>query len=104
MDTEPHILYRIHDRNEVGIRKNIVAKIMENGLFTDENIRLHIAERFYQEYNGYMSSDAREILKKVISYKKSMKNHFRLAFDRRVKPIRYLEKIVIMMNVILGKF
>ncbi len=104
MDTEPHILYRIHDRNEVGIRKNIVTKIMENGLLTNENIRLRIAERFYQEYSGYVSLDAQETLKRVISYKKSMKNRFRLALDRRVKPIRYLEKIVIMMNVILGKF
>ena len=77
---------------------------MENGLLTNENIRLRIAERFYQEYSGYVSLDAQETLKRVISYKKSMKNRFRLALDRRVKPIRYLEKIVIMMNVILGKF
>lgn len=103
-DSTPHILYRQHDNNVVGSKRNLISKIRNNGLLNNSNERLKWAEEIYENFYDILLKDNQRFLKELINYKKSFRSQLsslgRLKFEYK----SFLEKVNIYLLLITGKF
>lgn len=83
-DPTPHILYRQHERNAVGQLnswrfrwKNRWKRVVKN-----EHIRLRTAEELWRGYADVMSPENRELTRKVVNYRKSLRARMQLLWGR----------------------
>lgn len=104
IDSKPHILYRLHGDNVVGDR-GFLQKIKENGLLTrSENTRYKICEELYENYGSYVDANSSLLIKTILDYPMSIKNRFKLANNKAIKPFSTQEKVAIGLIALMGKF
>lgn len=103
-DEYSYIYYRQHGSNLVGGRRNLIKKIRGNGILSNKCTRSTWANVLYKNCKDYITEDNKRLLLLVINYKRSIKDRLGLAFNKDIKPNSEIEKILIFMNVILGKF
>lgn len=103
-DNKPHIKYRLHDNNTVGLTKNPIKKIYKSGLLDNKCIRSNRCLVLYSMYGNKIGIEEKEILKKIIKYKDGLKNRLELAFDKTIKPKTFVEKLIFFYIVLSKKF
>jgi glycosyltransferase involved in cell wall biosynthesis len=104
IDQASYVMYRQHESNVIGDR-NILQKIKGNGLLThSDNIRLKICQELHSKYKDYEDEKSRELIKTVLDYSISLDKRFKLAFSRKIKPVSKIEKILIFLITVMGKY
>lgn len=103
-DSESYILYRQHNQNVIGANRSLLTKLNQNGILNHDCNRYHWTQTLYLYYVDDMSYNTKEMVKKVLCYKKSKWNRLVLALDNKIKPSNYAEKILILVSVLLGRF
>lgn len=103
-DKASYILYRQHSKNFAGEKRSVIRKIKGNGIINNDCVRYKWAETLYENYKKYITEDNRNLLVMIINYKNSMKSRLTLAVNKKIKPKNFIEKIIIFILVILGKY
>jgi len=107
-DPEPHISYRQHSKNAVGAdisSKYIKAipKRVKRLFDSSQQPRFLAAKSFKEAYLTYLSDNEIARLDKIINYKKSIRNKWRLVIDREIRSPMRLRDISYRFLVIIGK-
>lgn len=85
-DKNSYILYRQHENNVVGEDACKPSKYRWSNIIKK---REHYIQSFYQEiydcYNDYIFGDEKKYIELILSYNKSIKSMYELAFDKQAK-------------------
>ena len=88
-DDNAHMLYRIHEDNAVGIkaeslteRLSKLTRLVEKR--DDANIRMITAQEMLRLY-PHMNEEHKQIVKLFANYQNSMRDKFRLAFNKDIR-------------------
>ncbi|MDT2634765.1 glycosyltransferase [Enterococcus dongliensis] len=103
-DLKPHISYRQHSNNAIGNRENLLEKLISNGLFNKDNVRLRWAEELYSNFANVLTEENRLFLLQVLNYKKNLRNRWKLMITSEFQVQSFFERINIVMLLIFGKF
>lgn len=103
-DNRAYIYYRQHETNVVGNNRGLLTKIRENGLFTSENRRYKIACDVKNLYQHELSEASKAQIVKISNYNENFVNRLNLALDRNIKPVSCIERIILVMTVLIGRF
>lgn len=85
-DKEGKILYRRHRETVTENGKGIIkkARTVLNIFGKCRGLRYNQTVRLYETYHAEMSEDMRDFTTEILSYKKSIRNTYRLFVDRRI--------------------
>lgn len=104
LDEKPHISYRQHERNVVGMEVGLKKKIQKFiKLLNDDKIYPQLME-IKKVYYDNLDKSSREILDKLEKGKKSFLTRISLAFDKRIDFNNAMFNLVFKLKVILWKF
>lgn len=103
-DSQAHIYYRQHDANVVGNNRSLLTKVIENGVFSNEQRRYKIAVQVYDVYYDMLNSEAKQQINTILRYKENIRNRMALAADRKIKPESLIEKIALVITILIGRF
>lgn len=104
VDKNPHILYRQHKQNVVGDR-GIRQKLRENGLLVhSDNTRFKICQELHDLYLGYEDENSAALIQTVLEYQNGIGSRIRLAQNKKIKPVLFIERLLIVFIVMMGKF
>ena len=104
IDKMPHLLYRQHKKNVVGDR-TIKHKLRENGLFGhSNNIRFKICQELHELYYKYEDKNSAALIQIVLKYQNGIKNRIRLIQNKEIRPTSFVERLLIVFIVMMGKF
>ncbi|MBP5258233.1 MAG: glycosyltransferase family 2 protein [Prevotella sp.] len=105
-DKVPRIMYRQHGGNTVGQGFGAweMWKRRFDRLRNERRIRSRVAREIHDGYKDYITADNREILNKVLSYRKSFLGRMSLLRDRRFTTSHTTTNIFFKLAVLLGTF
>ena len=88
-DDESYMLYRIHQKNTVGIKRESIEKKIGKlkRFFTkrdDANLRMITAQELLRLFGTYISESDRRILRLYADYQNSWKDKMKLAMDSEI--------------------
>ena len=100
--------YRIHGGNTVGLSQGIWDRVkrFKKSLLHKKHERYLQAKSLYDCYGDRFDDSTKEMLLKVVDYRKGIKNRFSLAFDKRFRETgnsRYVNRLFV-ISVLLGLF
>ena len=102
-DKNSYILYRQHSSNQIGVPT--FFKRMRQRLKTNRN-KNHCLNRnraFYEAYYLQLKEEDMRLFEVLLNYKKSIKNKFRLLFNKEISFANSLESNVFLkLKIILG--
>ncbi len=103
-DKTPHILYRQHSQNTIGIRKNIFLEWEKRikRLVRNEHLRFKRAEEIKKGFYSLMPNENVDILDVFLNGKRSFSSRIKLLLDNRYrcshKGTMYLFKLAVLIN------
>lgn len=104
IDKIPHLLYRQHKKNLVGDR-TIGCKLRENGLFGhSDNTRFKICQELHNLYYEYEDKNSAALIQTVLKYQRGIRYRIKLAKNKEIKPTSFVERMIIVFIVMMGKF
>lgn len=86
-DPTPHISYRQHNDNAVGLKKSFafVWKSRIKRILNNEYIRYRLANELLKGYEAEMSEENNETAKLIANYKNSISSWLKLLCNRKIK-------------------
>lgn len=105
-DNESYIQYRQHDNNVIGANKNSWEKIkgsFERMCCSTQQPRLQNATALLHEFADKFSSEDLKEIKKIVYYKKSLFNRFKLLFDFKIRGNDFNRDLRYRLMIITGK-
>ncbi|WP_346677476.1 MULTISPECIES: glycosyltransferase [Thomasclavelia] len=103
LDSQSYILYRQHENNVVGSIK-FKDRIKSSALFKNKKVRYLYINELYKNYRDFIDNDKILLLKECINYTMSYKNKFKFAFFNSLQTNNILERIILIITILLGRF
>lgn len=104
-DPVPHILYRQHQNNVVGTKKNKLEKFRDRiHRLSSRNLqpRLLHTETFYEQFSMEIDDEDNRLIKKILGYRKSIKSRLCLLLNRRIHTLSFDAEIRYRTLIVLG--
>ena len=100
--------YRIHGGNTVGLSQGIWDRVkrFKKSLLHNKHERYLQAKSLYDCYGNQFDKSTKEMLLKIVNYRKGIRNRFKLAFDKRFRENghdKYVNRLFV-ISVLLGLF
>lgn len=106
-DERPYLLYRQHDNNVIGVKKNICSTLKNRvDLILNFNNLFDISTVSYNILTNYSKTilyNQRKLLVDIIGYKGTIKSRIHLAAKKGIGNGRFNLSIAIRLAVLLGK-
>lgn len=105
-DKVPHILYRQHGNNEVGLGQGTIYmwKLRLRHFLSNGNIRYLRAFNLYKTYGNSIPLENRELLKEFVDGKRSLIKRIGIVFDKRLRCSDRTTQILFWLNVLMNKY
>ena len=106
-DSNAYILYRQHERNQLGAKKGFFSAWNRrfHNFFKKETIsRSQNAENFLNIYKKDLSSEDYKIFGKVANYQKSIKNKLTLLFSRKYTMNSMTNSFLLKIRILFNRF
>ena len=104
LDEKPHISYRQHERNVVGMEVGLKKKIKKFvKLLNDDKVYPQLMELRRVYYNK-LDEGSKEILEKIEKGKNSISTRISLAFNKKINFNNVMFDLVFKLKVIMWKF
>lgn len=88
-DNNSYILYRQHDKNQIGVTKNIYEKNLKRlkGYihYNGNHERVDLANQLLICYGQYLSNDLMQIISKIANYRTHVKSKFQILLSPKYK-------------------
>lgn len=104
-DPCPHIMYRQHQKNVVGTKKNELERIFDRILrLSNKELqpRLLHTETFYEQFSLEIDDKDDCMLNKILDYRNSIKSRISLLLERRIHTLSIDAEIRYRALIILG--
>ncbi len=104
-DNEPHIKYRQHGGNVVGVSHGILGKIKDRFKSIKQKPRISVesqANDILNRYSDIIQGDKKNFLAKVAGYKKSFWSRFCLACSLKTRYVNMNKSITLRLAILLG--
>lgn len=105
-DSSSRLLYRQHQNNSVGFGKGritYIKRLIKSALY-NKNERQKQAIELFELYKNRLPNRSVSTLLKVVNYRNTLSNRFKLAFDSEFKTPSFKINILFKISVILGLF
>ncbi len=105
-DATPHILYRQHGDNEIGLGHGFVYmwKLRLRHLFSRGNVRYLQALNIYKAYGDRIPDQNKILLKKFIEGKSNFVKRINLIFNKQLRCSDRSTQILFWLNVLINKY
>ena len=108
-DENEYILYRQHDNNVVGARKNFLGQLKRRLLNLKKRreqsfVRISMAKELYSNYNNYLSNKASRNLYYFTNYKEHFIYRIKLFVNNFIQGDNLIDTFIIKILILLGLF
>lgn len=104
-DSNPHMHYRQHENNVIGIETGFKAKLKNrmNGIFKKEKISIEDqAKEILRIYGNTIEEKNKKWIYKISIYKKNIIKRISLAFSFKIRFISFNMALMIRLQILLG--
>lgn len=105
-DFTPHISYRQHKENVVGMHRPTVKSFLHRikRLFdSSRHPRYDAAILFWQQYHTQLTNKDKQKVKEIITYRKSLSHRLRLLFDLDIREQTKIKDLRYRFLILLGR-
>lgn len=103
-DKVPHMLYRQHGNNVIGSNRKLFVRIKECGLFDSDRLRSRVVSDVLDIYENCLDEEKKNLMNTILSSRYKMTSRIKLLFNKKLKPESFIEKVVISLVIMFGKF
>lgn len=103
-DKVPHMLYRQHDNNVIGSNRRLFVRIKECGLLDSNRLRSNVVSDVLDIYGDCLEEEKKKLMNMILLSRYKMTFRIRLLFNKKMKPVSFIEKVIISLVIMLGKF
>ena len=106
-DPCPHIYYRQHSDNVVGLKRGLVKewkRRIVNCFLSKERLRSRTVNELLLGYGKYLPENKRKFLFMIQSYRNNTLSCFKLLFSSKVMPINITRNLLFRISVLLRIF
>lgn len=102
-DSKPHINYRQHGHNVVGLKYGLKGKLYQAIHYINNvNVQLQ-TQSLYENYNKQIVPEYKEFIELICNYKYSLRKWIRLIFHKKCKLENFYLTFIVRLKIILRK-
>lgn len=105
-DTCPHINYRQHRNNVIGVNKSRIDRCIRliNYYKKNKGYKLEITKALLDNYSGIIPGNNKEVLSKLSNYKKSARNKIWILKNKEIRRDNYFDNFIFWLSIMFNIF
>lgn len=105
LDKEPHIMYRQHRKNAVGMwRKQMFLEKAVNYIKNNDKRHQNMAKALYSGFGDELAHEDRLLLEEILDYDKTVAAKLKLLFDTRIWKLTSEDRNACLRAILCNKF